>query len=399
MVVISTATGYTGVPHAGGVYMRNLYAAMEPYVDLTVVLPGTRTNREAAVRPGAARKTLPLGLEPASSMVGRIANRVSLHGDDLWRRWDPGLPYLPLLVGLARSADARRAIRDADVVDFQWSDSIRLVHLVRRLNPRARLVGTFHDVMSQSFSREPQESRREKWYWRGVARRSRRHERRMVRALDHVLVFSEKDVQLLGSPQHCSVVRPPLSDGPGVRHTSGGDGSHIVLTVSYLSRDENNKAACWVVEDVWPKVMEQFPGARLRLVGGGASETLRELAQRSPGVELVGFVDDLDKEYTSAAVCLIPVLQGAGVKFKTIEALLDGVPIVTTTVGAEGLGNSSRFAAVTDSAQGLASAVVRSLLDPALAQATADASQEWARTEFSRSRFVEVVLRAWGIAT
>ena len=58
---------------------------------------------------------------------------------------------------------------------------------------------------------------------------------------------------------------------------------------------------------------------------------------RSPhsdnSVRLAGFVDDLGAEYAAATACLIPVLQGAGVKFKTIEALLHGVPTVTTTVG------------------------------------------------------------------
>src|SRR5690349_1958940 len=132
--------------------MRRLCDLMEPHTDLTVMVPGTRTNREAAQRPGAPRRTIPLGLEPARSLPGKALNRASLRGDGYWRlRRDPGMPYLPLLVGLARSREARELIRTAEVIDLQWSDSIRLVHLLRRLNPTARLVGTFHDVMSQSF--------------------------------------------------------------------------------------------------------------------------------------------------------------------------------------------------------------------------------------------------------
>jgi len=175
VVVIATTAGYDGVPHAGGTYMLALSDAMAPLVDLTVIVPGNRVNREAAQRPGAPDRIIPLGLEPASSLVGRATNRASLNLDTRWRVRDPGLPYLPLLVGLARSSEARRAVREADVIDLQWSDSIRLVHLLRRMNPRARIVGTFHDVMSQSFEREPQHSEAERRYWQGVARRSRRH--------------------------------------------------------------------------------------------------------------------------------------------------------------------------------------------------------------------------------
>ena len=159
VVVVATTIGYDGVPHAGGTYMRALSDLMAPLTDITVLVPGSRANREAAHRPGAPQKVIPLGLEPASSLLGKVANRASLRADARWRRRDPGMPYLPLLVGLARSPEARRAVREADVIDLQWSDSIRLVHLLRRLNPRAKIVGTFHDVMSQSFAREPQETR------------------------------------------------------------------------------------------------------------------------------------------------------------------------------------------------------------------------------------------------
>lgn len=395
MVVIATTAGYDGVPHAGGTYMKALSDAMAPLVDLTVIVPGNRVNREAVNRPGAPDRIIPLGLEPASSLVGKALNRLSLNVDTRWRRRDPGLPYLPLLVGLARSREVRRAVRNADVIDLQWSDSIRLVHLLRRLNPRARIVGTFHDVMSQSFAREPQHTPAERRYWQGVARRSRRHERRMLRALDEVLVFSEKDAELLGSPRHARVVRPPLAGDTLRSHGPAEPAAGVVLVVSYLARDENDKAARWVLREVWPKVVAQLPRATLRLVGGGASDELRAAAAAQDSVELAGFVDDLEAEYAAAAAALVPVLQGAGVKFKTIEALLHGVPTVTTSVGAEGVGPDHLFAARTDSPDGLARALAEVLSDPAAAQEAADRSQVWARAEFSERRFVDEVLASW----
>jgi glycosyltransferase involved in cell wall biosynthesis len=398
VVVIATTIGYDGVPHAGGTYMKALCDFLAPLVDLTVVVPGTRVNREAAARPGAPQRVVPLGLEPSTSLPGKVANRLSLNLDTRWRRRDPGLPYLPLLVGLARSAEVRRAVREADVIDLQWSDSIRLVHLLRRLNPRARIVGTFHDVMSQSFEREPQETPAERRYWQGVARRSRRHEARMVAALDEVVVFSDKDVDLLGGPSRTRVVRPPLARGPLPQHQPAQPGAGTVVVVSYLARDENDKAARWAVEHLWPRVASRVPGARLRLVGGGASEELRQAVAGAGSVELAGFVDDLAAEYADAAVALVPVLQGAGVKFKTIEARLHGVPGVTTTVGAEGVGGADLFAALVDDPDQVAQALVDLLDDPASAQPRADRSQAWAAEEFSRERFVAQVLASWGLS-
>ena len=399
MVVIATTLGYDGVPHAGGTYMKALCDAMEPLVDLTVVVPGMRSNRDAASRPGAPRRVVKLGLEPSSFLPRKAANWLLVNADMRWRHRDPGMPYLPLLADLIGSREARAVIRAADVIDLQWSDSIRLVHLVRWLNPRARIVGTFHDVMSQSFLREPQDTPAERRYWQRVARNSSRHEARMVEALDEVVVFSDKDVELLGSPRHTRVVRPPLARGPLVRHPAPPPGDGTVLVVSYLARDENNKAALWTVAELWPRVLARVPSARLRLVGGGASEELERAAEGASSIELAGFVDDLEAEYAAAAVALVPVLQGAGVKFKTIEALLHGVPVVTTHVGAEGVGPDDLFVALTDSPESLTDAMAAVLAAPAAAQALADRSQDWARTEFARPRFVEQVVASWAIET
>ena len=282
------------------------------------------------------RRLILLGHEPRRGPVGKALNRLSIHFDGRWRRRDPGLPSLDFLLGLARSREARDAIRSADVIDLQYSESIRLVRLLRRLNPGARITGTFHDVMSQSFSREPQDTPEARRYWQGVAERSRRHEASMVARLDEVLVFSGKDAELLGHPEH-TVVHPPLSDGREPRHRPADE--PVVIVVSYLARDENNKAALWTLDHIWPRVRERRSDAVLRLVGGGASNELRARVDAlgpDSGVELAGFVDDLGAEYAGAAVALVPVMQGAGVKFKTVEALCHGVPVVTTTVGAEG---------------------------------------------------------------
>lgn len=391
--MISTALGHDLVPHAGGRYLYELDRVARQTSSVTFMVPGTRSNRDAALLPGAPQSVIPLGLEPERRTLWKATNRLALVVDGRWRHFDPGMPYLPLLVGLLRSPKAREEIRQADVIDLQWSDSIRLVHLLRRLNPRARIVGTFHDVMSQSFSREPQDTPAQLRYWQGVARRSRRHEQRMVRALDEVLVFSEKDAELLGSPAHVCVVRPPLATGRETEHAPGS--SAIVLVVSYLPRDENNKAAHWTIDHVWPLVRSRVPGVELRFVGGGALSGLVERAAREPDVTLTGFVDDLVEEYAAATVALVPVLQGAGVKFKAIEALVHGVPLVSTAAGLEGIDGPDLAAGLGDDPQALADALVGVLQDPAASQPRADAAQSWAMSQFGRERFAETILEAW----
>ena len=396
VVLISMYVGHEGVPHAGGRYLLELQRLLDRETDLTMLTVGNRLNHESRSKPGVPRRLFLLGHESGLGFVGRAQNRLAMVVEGAWRhRRDPGMPAVPFVLGLLRSKEARAAVRDADVIDLQYSESIRLVRLLRRLNPRARITGTFHDVMSQSFSREPQDTEAERRYWRGVAERSRGHEKAMVARLDEVLVFSDKDAELLGSPPH-TVVHPPLSAGEEPRHVPGD--RPVVLVVSYLARDENNKAALWTIEHVWPLVRDQRPDAELRLVGGGASDQLRErvasLAGDS-GVVLTGFVDDLGAEYADAAAALVPVLQGAGVKFKTVEALCHGLPVVTTTVGAEGIDGDDLYAGLADDPAGLASSLVAVLGDTEAAQVRSDRVQAWAQQTYGRERFEETIRATW----
>ena len=395
VVLISMYVGHQGVPHAGGRYLLELQLLLDAETDLTMLTVGNRLNKQAAMKAGVPQRLLLLGHEPGRGPISKALNLLTLHLGNRLRRRDPGLPSLDFILGLARSREARDAIRTADVLDLQYSESIRVVRLLRRLNPQARITGTFHDVMSQSFSREPQDTQDERNYWQGVARRSRRREARMVARLDEVLVFSAKDADLLGNPPH-TVVHPPLSRGDEPQHPPASE--PVVIVVSYLARDENNKAALWALDHVWPRVLERRPDAVLRLIGGGASDELRQRVAERPsegGVVLTGFVDDLGAEYDAAAVALVPVLQGAGVKFKTVEALCHGVPVVTTTVGAEGIDGGDLYAGLTDDPAALAGAVIAALEEPTAAQEKADSVQAWAQQTYGREGFAATIRGTW----
>jgi len=97
-----------------------------------------------------------------------------------------------------------------------------------------------------------------------------------------------------------------------------------LLFVANFGYAPNANAAGRLLRRVFPAIRNRRPRARLLLVGGGMSPALRRLAAATDGVEATGFVADLTPVYRRAALVLLPVREGAGMLFKTIEALAYG---------------------------------------------------------------------------
>ena len=111
-------------------------------------------------------------------------------------------------------------------------------------------------------------------------------------------------------------------------------GVPTILFVGTLAYPPNAEGLSWLIEHVWPAVLEALPEARL-LVVGDAKERLGEVTNE--GVELLGFVEDLGPLYEGAQLTVCPILRGAGTRVKIVEAALSGRPTVSTAIGAEGL--------------------------------------------------------------
>ena len=93
------------------------------------------------------------------------------------------------------------------------------------------------------------------------------------------------------------------------------------------------------LEHVLPHIRNSRPDAEVWFVGAGADQ-LKSFSNSTPGVRFLGFVDDLAKVYQTARVVICPIRYGSGTRVKLIEAAAWGKPIVSTTIGAEGLNMS-----------------------------------------------------------
>ncbi|MGC3987903.1 MAG: glycosyltransferase [Pseudorhodoferax sp.] len=172
--------------------------------------------------------------------------------------------------------------------------------------------------------------------------------------------------------------------------TREGRELHALLFVAGFGHPPNVDAAKWLVKDIFPRIKDKLPGASLALVGSNPTAEVQLLA--SDGVRVTGHVSDdaLHAHYRRSGAAVVPLRFGAGVKGKVLEALHHALPLVTTSVGAQGLTGIEDVALVADDAQEIADALIRLMSDAQAWKTAAVAGSDFVHARFSRAALRQV---------
>jgi glycosyltransferase involved in cell wall biosynthesis len=136
----------------------------------------------------------------------------------------------------------------------------------------------------------------------------------------------------------------------------------------------NQDGMAWFLREIWPVLEKSHPQAKVKVIGADPSPEV--LAARGPRVEATGLVDDLRPHLAGAAAVIVPLRVGGGTRFKILEAMAMGKPVVSTTLGAEGIGAvSEENILLADTPADFARAAGRLLDDAALAAKLAAAGR------------------------
>ncbi len=225
------------------------------------------------------------------------------------------------------------------------------------------------------------------------AARLERLERWIWRAVDQVLYPSEEEAGFvrLVAPSVGARAVPAFAFAEFGADRTPPEGA-LMLFVGGFAHAPNYEALAWFVRDVLPLIRTRVPAARLIAAGSSATDRVWDLAGPDVAIRADVAPAELSRLYASARVAVAPLRFGAGVKLKVVEALAAGVPVVTTTIGAQGLPGLG--ADVADDAVGFADAACRLLADDALWRARCAAHLAYARTRFSREAMRDGLLEA-----
>lgn len=199
------------------------------------------------------------------------------------------------------------------------------------------------------------------------ARLMRRWEAEWAARFDCIIAVSEIDAQRLVSINpalRVAVIEngvdtrqcPPLPDAVEQR----------LLFVGTMGYAPNVDAMLWFCDQVLPRIQDAVPPVQLSIVGRAPAPAIRKLARRK-NVSVTGQVADTTPYYRDASVVVVPLRAGGGTRLKILEAMAFGRPVVSTTLGCEGLAaRDGEHLLIADSPAAFADAVIRLLNDRAL---------------------------------
>jgi len=277
------------------------------------------------------------------------------------------------------------ARKDPFDVIFLHRFGVAAKHLdaLRRAYPKARIIFLNADL---HYLREMRQAELDADAGAAVrARATRERELAVIARTDVALVHSDHEQALLQRDlPDANVVLFPLIHEPA-REIPPLAAREGVCFVGGFRHPPNADGICWFVEAVWPLVLAQLPHAALHIVGSHMTPQVQALAS-VPGVNAVGFVEDLDAFLDRRRVSVAPLRYGAGAKGKVAGSLARGVPTVCTPIAAEGMGLAPGVdVLVGNDAEELATHVIALLGDDAQWQRLSDAGLAYARETTSRA--------------
>jgi glycosyltransferase involved in cell wall biosynthesis len=290
---------------------------------------------------------------------------------------------------MARQIAERASRNEFDIIHIEHLRGSRFGLFLKSRLPDIPVVWDSVDCISHLFQQAAKQSRSlfGKFMTRFELSRTRRAEGDLARRFDRVLVTAPPDRNALlelippgKSPSEISV----LPNGVDLKYFYPKAGlqrdPETIVFSGKMSYHANISMAKYLFEEIMPRIWKFRPAARLYIVGKDPAPAIKKMTQ-NPRITVTGTVDDIRPFLWRATVSVAPLLYGAGIQNKILEAMATGTPVVTTCQALSALqAQPGKDLFVSDDPDGFAQAVLQLIEDPDLQQKTGDASVTYTRT-------------------
>jgi glycosyltransferase involved in cell wall biosynthesis len=287
-----------------------------------------------------------------------------------------GQPFLML-------RDDRRAMRDLvdrlsaeQDFDVVHADQLNMGQYAERM-PGVFKVLDLHNALWLLYKRlwETMSWGLRRWLLGRDWRLLRSYEGRMVRQFDAVLAVSHEDkasLQAAAGKAVDIVVIPIAIDTDEVATIEREPEPTHILHIGTMYWPPNIDGVNWFIREVYRLIRQERPDVQFDVVGSRPPAEMVALNEAGLGINVTGYVADPTSYFERAALMVVPLRAGGGMRVKILNALAQGIPIVSTAMGCEGIAvTPGQDILVGDTAESFAAEVLKVLGDPALGRSLA----------------------------
>ena len=212
---------------------------------------------------------------------------------------------------------------------------------------RPKLVMDFMDLDSDKWRQYGDSSAFPmNWVYRREAALLAKYEQKIYRSFDTCFFISQAEVDLFCNKYPCS--EKPLAIGNGIDYQyfspavrPPGNREPVLIFTGVMDYKPNVDAILWFTKNVWPGVINNYPDSRFIIAGMNPAPSIHALT-KTKGIEVTGFVDDIVPYYHQSDIFVAPLRIARGVQNKILQAFSCGLPVISTSMGAEGIDYTDR---------------------------------------------------------
>jgi len=280
----------------------------------------------------------------------------------------------------------------AHTADFIWVERLHVAHWLERFGQK--MIVDVDDLDSIKLSRqieiEPPSFFR--WAQQWHAHHLRRYEQAASQNFSRLVVCSERDRDFWPVTDRERIwVIPNGTDDRLFDYPRSRKLKNRLIFVGALYYWPNEDAVLFFCQEILPRIAQEIPDVSLWIIGREPPESLRRLHD-GKRVIIVANVPDVSPYVQQASISVVPLRVGGGTRLKILESLALGTPVVSTSIGAEGLSlDSGKHLLLTDGPEKFASEVVRLLRSPDLHEHLASNGEEAVRNLYRWSEIQKLL--------
>lgn len=302
---------------------------------------------------------------------------------------------LNLSINLERNANLYAAINqyisknNIDIVQFEFGYSLfwaeGIVEPVKKVFIQHEIQ---YVVNEQRLSKNSKNTNKmEVMHW-GI---EKNRELAMMNSYNAIITLSENDKKLLikdgvSVPIYASFAKTQMRESERINY-------EILKNIDLVfvgpeTHIPNRHGLQWFLDNVWEKILKEHPNTILHIIGNWKQNTISNWTKRYKNICFEGFVDDLIVAIQKR-IMIVPILEGSGIRMKILEAANNGIPFVSCTIGAEGLGfKDGENCYITDNPNIFAKNVNELLNNPQKLQKFSNAAYQYVKQKFSDEAFI-----------